>query len=760
MRKHTAHFLRLSVLIALAPYFLFAQAQRSKSALKADELYAQLGYGLAADAYKKTALNDTLSMERVANSYRLNGETDKSEAFYERIVTPQSTADVILQYAQVLHSNGKCSDSKQWFGYYLEKMKAAQAKTSVTIPNCAEPPAKNNLVSLANLTSINTDHQEFSAIPFKNGIIFTSTKKVEQSSVCKDCWTKDNFSNIFFAERQDINRYAVAQPVVGKINTRLHDGVVTLNKAGDVMYFSRSNDRKRIVGNFKELKICMATLKDGFWADVIDLPFNNDSFSSCHPTLSSDGKKLYFASNRPGGFGGMDIWMTKLVGIKWSEPENLGETINTSGNEVFPFISEKGFLFFSSDAHESIGGLDVCVSQPDFEGSNAWIVENMGAPFNSNADDLGFSIAADFTNGMLSSSREGGKGSDDIYSWNATEPLDFFLKRHIGFIDATTKHVIPLVDCSVVEMPRIDNQLQQIDYRTNQDGIFTYTIRPEKTYRFNTAFAGYAPIEKIMTGRELLKMREIWLPLQKIQYISFNGNVIEKTSRAAIPEATVEFINLTKNEKIISTTDMDGTITSSLPLDCDFEVRSIKANFKPDTVRFSTKNAVENMSQTLEMTQMTICKTSTYFDPTVFKVGHIMLLDDVLYDYNKSHIRTDASLQLTKVLNVLQKLPSMEVELLSHTDSRGNDRYNLMLSAQRADAAKDFLVKNGIDVSRIIAKGMGETSLTNHCKNGVSCSDALHEQNRRTEVRITKFNAAEVKVDINGKQLSIFPANN
>jgi outer membrane protein OmpA-like peptidoglycan-associated protein len=782
MRKHTALLLRLSVLCSFAPIFLFAQqsngstapplppnAERSKTARKADEIYANLGYKTAADIYQKSASGtiDMLSMERIANSYRLNGEIEKAETWYEKVVTPESSADLILQYAQVLHGNGKCTDATKWFQQYAEKIKVSQTKITITIPTCkTNIESKSTQVTLANLNSLNTDHQEFAAVPYKNGVVFTSTKKAEHSSSCSDCWTKDNFSNIFFAERTDENVFLEAKPIMGNINTRLHDGVVSFNKAGDVMYFSRSHDKKQTAKGIRELKICMATEKDGFWGNAIDLPFNNLSYSSCHPTLTNTGKKMYFASNRPGGFGGMDIWVTTLTGDKWAEPQNLGATINTSGNEVFPYINDNGFLFFSSDGHESLGGLDVFVAREEFVDTESWLaIENLGKPFNSNDDDFGFNINSELTSGMISSNRKGGKGNDDLYAWSSAHPLDFFLKRHIGFTDAETQSVISRVVCSVVEMPTIDNQLLQTEYRTNEAGIFSYTIRPEKTYRFNAAMQGYKPIEKIMTGGELLKLREIWIPLEKIKYIGFAGNVIEKMSKSPIIAASVEVINLATKEKIAITTDADGHIFCSLPLNGDFEMRAVKANFEPVMASFSTKNTFENVEQTLEMTAFPTANgnggsNKNYFDPTVFKIGHIILLQGLLYDYNKFYIREDAAIELDKVLKLLQDFPTMEIELSSHTDTRGNDRYNQTLSEQRATAAKAYLVEKGIDASRIVAKGMGEIAPINHCKGGKACNEALHEQNRRTEIRITKFNAEDIKLEIQDKRLKVSPVMN
>jgi outer membrane protein OmpA-like peptidoglycan-associated protein len=789
MRKHTALLLRLSVIYSLAPYFLFAQqhgsstptpapstSERSKTARKADEIYANLGYKTAADIYQKSSTGklDMLSMERVANSYRLNGETEKAETWYEKVVTPESSTDLMLQYAQVLHSNAKCADATKWFLLYAEKMKATQAKSTITIPSCNTTiESKETQVMLANLNSLNSDHQEFAAVPYKNGIVFTSTKKTEHSSTCSDCWTKDNFSDIFFAEKTGDNVFLAAKPIMGNINTRLHDGVVSFNPAGDVMYFSRSSDRKRAVDGIRELKICMATEKNGFWGNAIDLPFNSDSFSSCHPALTNSGKKMYFASNRPGGFGGMDIWVTTLVNEKWSEPKNLGETINTSGNEVFPYINDNGFLFFSSDGHESLGGLDVFVAREEFADTESWMaIENLGKPFNSNDDDFGFNINKELTSGMVSSNRKGGKGSDDIYTWSSVHPLDFFLKRHIGFVDAETKAIISRVVCSVVEMPTIDNQLLQTEYRTNEAGIFSYTIRPEKTYRFSATMPGYKPIEKILTGGELLRMREIWLPLAPIKYIGFAGNVIEKMSKSAIVDANVEVLNTTTKEKIAVTTDKDGHVFCSLPLGCDFEIRAVKSTFEPVMGSFSTKNTLDNVEKTLEMTAFPSANnnntnglsgngtTKNYFDPTVFKIGHIILLQGLLYDYNKFNIRDDAAIELDKVLKLLQDFPSMEIELFSHTDTRGNDRYNQQLSDQRAASAKAYLVEKGIDATRIVAKGMGETSPLNDCKGGKACNEALHEQNRRTEIRITKFNAEDIKLEINDKRLKVSPVMN
>ncbi|MFT6020984.1 MAG: hypothetical protein ACI9CQ_003790, partial [Saprospiraceae bacterium] len=250
-------------------------------------------------------------------------------------------------------------------------------------------------VAVRNLVDLNSNDMDYSPLVYKDGLVFTSTRVFEGK---KKEWFKSyktKFSYLFFAKRDDRGRFGSPEPLEGAINGRYHEGAATFNKKGDTMFFTRNNNKGKNKFGKVDLKIYTAKEVDGNWDSIEEIKnINGDGFSSCHPTISEEGSKLFFASNRNGGYGGMDIYVSHKVNGEWQYPINLGPEINTDDNEIFPYVDQQNKLYFSSDGHHGKGGLDIFTSVwIDSEDEEAWAkVINLGFPFNSVKDDFGFSI--------------------------------------------------------------------------------------------------------------------------------------------------------------------------------------------------------------------------------------------------------------------------------------------------------------------------------------------------------------------------------
>jgi WD40-like Beta Propeller Repeat len=276
-------------------------------------------------------------------------------------------------------------------------------------------------VSVKNLASLNSDDMDYSPLLYRDGLVFTSTRNFIGEHRKRFKSYKRKFSYLFFAKRDERGRYLEPTPLEGSINGRYHEGSATFNTQGDVMFFTRNSDKGKNEFGKVDLKIYTAKSNNGIWGEIEEIKtINGDGFSTCHPAISHDGTKLFFASNRNGGFGGMDIYVSYLVDGEWQYPLNLGPEINTDDNESFPFIDQNNKLYFSSGGHDGKGGLDIFFSiWLDNEDEEAWTkVQNLGYPFNSDKDDFAFSIYNNGQDGFFTSSRDGGKGFDDIYIWN------------------------------------------------------------------------------------------------------------------------------------------------------------------------------------------------------------------------------------------------------------------------------------------------------------------------------------------------------
>jgi len=281
-------------------------------------------------------------------------------------------------------------------------------------------------INMGNLQVINSEEIDYNAVLVNDGVIFTSTRRQQESKHAStagggklNAWKK-KLSTLFYSQLTD-GRLSDPEPLAGEVNDQYHESSATFSHSGNLMFFTRSSANKSRKGK-RQLKIFMAKKVEDSWVNIIELPFNSDDFSTCHPAISSDGTRLYFASNRPGGYGGMDIYVSTYRNDKWNEPINLGPIINSTGNEVFPYISENEILYFSSSDQGGMGRLDIFRSKKLMEDSErTWqLKQNLGAPFNSEGDDFGFYINGDNTGGLFTSSRDGGKGRDDIYYWQLT----------------------------------------------------------------------------------------------------------------------------------------------------------------------------------------------------------------------------------------------------------------------------------------------------------------------------------------------------
>ena len=306
-----------------------------------DKLYDILGYKASINRYQNLDAEeekDREIMARIANSYRLNHDTENAEFWYSRFIDKTLKPEHLLHYAQALQSNGKCDKASKWYEKYKDVAPEDEQDKRDFIEDCSEQEAivEHTNVKVYNVEELNTGHLDFTTIPFQDGVMITSTRGNNQLIQGEDIWTDDHFSDLFYAEQKADGTFEEPVLIFGDINDKYHDGVPTFAQGENVMYFTRNNYGRKSKDDLIDLKVFQATrTTDGYWSDAEELPFNSDEFTTCHPTLSDDGKKLYFASSRPGGYGGLDIWMSEFTG-SWGEPVNLGPIVNGSGLSPWP----------------------------------------------------------------------------------------------------------------------------------------------------------------------------------------------------------------------------------------------------------------------------------------------------------------------------------------------------------------------------------------------------------------------------------------
>lgn len=734
----------LLILVAGVTSLTTAQEQISASA---DKAYEHLGYKMYADeAQVKAGENvaNTAVAGKLANSYRLNGNYSAAAYWYARAIGEGAPDEYYLHYAQALKATGNCPEAVKMFQKYQEKVGAENADLITFTEDCKTMPAPyfgGGTVKM--VKGVNTGQLDFSPMPVDGGLIFTSTRDNFDPIVRNDMWTKQKFTNLFFAKRNDDGSFCTPEQLPGSVNRKYHDGVACFAAGGSKMYFTRNNDKGKNSKDLIDLKIYSANKVNNEWTDIEEMPINSEDFGTCHPALSADGLVMVFASDRPGGFGGMDLYRMEWTNGSWSAPVNLGNEINSAGNEIFPFVDNQNRLFFSTNGWAGMGGLDVFICEN--VGKGAWREPiNIGPPLNSEMDDFGIFVNTDGKSGYLSSSRAGGVGGDDIYEWNALFSPEISNERDVVVVDAETGSAIPGATVKLMQMVETNGLItDEITKASSPLGKVGFTNNPHRIYVFNVEKPGYQPKKVSVTSGQLAAIPgDYEIPIDRINELAVPGDVIKAGTMIRIPSASVEITNLCDNSIVMTTTDINGDFGVKMKCGCTYRFVTKKNGFV-----VATKEVTMNCDEPVAKVEIAMAPIGSPVIPAEYpREGDVIALKDVYYDFDKWEIRPDAGRDLDNVVNLLNRYPSMELELGSHTDARGSDEYNLSLSQKRAEAAVQYIISRGISNARIKARGYGETTLRNGCANGVECDEDQHQENRRTEIRVTKFDNQDVKV--------------
>lgn len=439
---------------------------------KADKLYNDLAYIEAVDVYKELIEKDFNSAEnslRLGDSYMKLSSPENAVFYYEDGLKAENVSpEYYFKYAQALRGAKRYDESREW----LQKYRDSQGR-SIDIDNMLSKDIADFNISdeyTIDDVTFNSELSDFGAYQRDGNIYFVSARDAGMSKKNKVySWNGEPFLDVYQMEGENVS------PVKGDVNTVLHDGPITITKDGKYMYFNRNNyinnkRGKKDKENTNHLKVYRATNNNGQWEDVVELPFNNNSYSVGHPALSADEKTLYFASDMPNGLGGTDIYKVEILGDNlFGSPVNLGDKINTSYNEAFPFVTEYNVLYFSSNGHLGLGLMDVFKADL---GEMTIKVENLGAPINSNLDDFSYFQENESNTGYFSSNRAG--GSDDIFSFNLLKPLQ--LKGQVT--DAVNNRPIPNATIRLLDKDNV----QVAFLETDEDGNYTTLISRNTEY--------------------------------------------------------------------------------------------------------------------------------------------------------------------------------------------------------------------------------------------------------------------------------------
>jgi len=619
---------------------IYAQENKVK---KANEEFDSYDYIDARKIYLsvvKDGYESAQVFEKLGDTYYFNSEYTEANKWYEKLVNNypnQVKPEYYFRSAQTLKSVGQYEKSKAM----MEKFKASSpsnlANNQLSNWQSFEDltNSQNEKFKVTNITS-EMSGSDFGPSFYGDKIVYASSSINTEGSKVHD-WNGLPYLDLFEAEIGEDGNLSNVKSLKGDINSPYHESSAVFTKDGQTVYFTRNNyidgKKKRGKKRLVSLKIYKATKNDdGTWNNVQELPFNDDSYSVAHPALNQEETRLYFSSNMEGTIGLSDIWYVDIhKNGSYGTPINMGSEINTEERETFPFISDNNTLFFSSDGHVGLGGLDIFkVSDNDLVHKE---IINLGLPINSNQDDFGFIVNEQEKIGYLSSNRDGNNGSssDDIYL--ITENCNLVIYGAIT--DSNTGN--PL-DGSLVYLIDENNEVisQQV---TNANGNYEFeeNIDCENQYivRASNDEKEYEPQEQLVMTPEGSMMLQVDLALT--------------------------------------------------PPDCPVNDLGCRLDLQP-----------------------------------------------IYFDFDKHNIRPDAEVELAKILQAMKQYPQLNIHIESHTDSRGNDEYNMQLSERRAKSTLEWLVDKGIDRKRLSSKGYGESQLINNCSNGVNCSEEAHQLNRRS----------------------------
>jgi outer membrane protein OmpA-like peptidoglycan-associated protein len=528
---------------------------------------------------------------------------------------------------------------------------------------------------LKNAELINTQDSENLPSFYQNGIVYVSSpRRIGSPNQAAN-------TELFYAELGPNGDPLPRQPIPIKVSQQIHKGQVTFNREGTLMLFTQSLPVPGGKGALR-FKVFEARRGNFDWEQVTELPFNSNDYSIVHPFLSPDEKRLYFASDMPGGQGGFDLYMAERQGNSWGKPINLGPGINTAGNEMYPFAHESGNLFFSSNGHEGLGGLDIY--KVEIRGREFGPVQNFGFA-NSPADEFGFVLNPSGTLGFLASNNKEGKGAYDIYRFKVEPEKEF----------SWATKVMP------TSFEVYDKHSGQALEAAN---IWVYECTPEGHILQPDAFTTL--VSKEADGLRIAPRRKNFGQLGAPHY--------------RFDQENKQVARLLGEKTYLVLVAADG--------------------YQPQELLFSTRGkAAGPQNLRIAMDYPEEMMRLEYDASDALAKDAVIILENIEYDFSKSSVRKGATPELDALVALLQAYPNMHIELIAHTDSRGSEKYNLDLSRDRANSAMQYLVSRGIASSRVKASGMGKAQLRNGCSDGVACTEQQHRVNRRIEVRVTKF---------------------
>lgn len=593
------------------------------------------------------------------------------------------------------------------------------------------------------LESLNSEDIEFAAVPFRDGLLYihaNSNKKriKENDKIFFQLTYTEGDLNTGFAKSKPFDSISVEGEFDGPVDFIPAENALIATKNQKALFeFEERNEMR--------LGLYYYVFEEGNWTEYEAFPLNDKSYNVCHPSFDESSGRLYFASDMPGGFGGLDLYCVERNDDGyWENLRNLGPAVNSKENDCFPFIFEENFLFFSSDRKSGRGGMDIFTS---VQIDDQWL-SAMALPgsINSKWDDFAFSMMEDGKQLFFTSSREGGKGQDDLYAIQLEQSLIDLSPDHLTVRVLESINLKPVpnasirfyrfkTDKSIVEKEAevFSNIRMEIDpaslkasklLTTNPKGE-VYLSLDERPYILQVEKDNYRTYQQLLDlGGASGGMVKIYLDSMTCKEVSITA--VDALSKLALKvQVAVSGGNKTRQS------DDLGSLNTCVKKEKAMDLIISREGYQDFALRLEYDELEDG-----EKIQISMQPEVIYTEKLPVFSGEYTVLENILYDYDQFTLNDEARKELDRLAEHMLLYPGIGIELSAHTDSRGGEVYNQLLSEKRAKKAKEYLMDKGISPDRIVATGYGESRPRNHCINGVNCSEAEHALNRRTEVKV------------------------
>lgn len=737
------------VRIIFAVSFLFCTAAAGQSAFKKALIsYETFEYSIALHylkiAYRKDSIQNRLATLRlIADCYDKLKVYPEAEKWYGLLCAERgASAQDRYRFGNMLKMNGRYENAITQFRVCQQL--SAEFSVITEIRSCEEAIASNAQGQgwvTRNEHRLNSPDNEFGAMGFRDGWLLSTDRQLSHADPVYK-WSGLSFVKIVKLGPDSNGMTRISKIEIPSEQLPVHMGSISLTKNQDTIYYTGSVDSSVIKPMRGQSRKTIATIHNGIyfirsegqtWSHPVAIPFNNSRYYNVqHPALNHQGNLLVFASDQPGGRGGLDLYMSiKTADNQWSEPRNLGAMVNTQADEVFPVFDKSDHLYFSSNRLSGMGGLDLYETQLT---DSVWKpVTTMMPPFNSPADDFLLVWNDDHTQAMLSSNREGGIGGDDIYSI-IPRPKKIL---HIAFEIPHSNHFI---------RGRLTMEIEDMSsgkiavYPLSKGDSVLMELSSGKRYRIlclqndRVKYPINEPVEPDYQNEEPVFRR------YAIPGVILRGRVTDKLTGAAIKNVSVKLIRREDSvyQQIIYA-DPSGRFEMPMVPESWYLLKIFSQN-NSDTQTYDIM--VPSVKQDTVLVLKAVLQTTKPVEP---KKGEKFVFRNMYFAYSSTVLSDSSETDINRMVIYLKEHPGVSVEISAHTDSRGSDSYNQKLSENRAISVVQTLVKKGIDPKRLNGKGYGESQLLNGCKDGVSCAETLHSINRRIEMKIIRVIGSSIQ---------------